>query len=430
MGTHRNHRERTVWIDWNCDSCDAVNSGKRKSCSSCGNSRESLELQKAESSIKRSASGKILSGTEASGAEEQRAAAVGPDWFCSSCQASNAADAANCKTCAGPRVRSDDNPHLGSNFDDFLVEDGLLEEVETNARKKREEQTARIWEEVQREPSRQEQPLFSASKPKNILLTGLLCVSLSGLGIAGIYGVWWAFQTHQDNGHVTDLHWSQTVHRDNWQPATKEDWQANLSLQSMKLPVGGQGEIAGCDNIRNCQSRYHHTRHYVCGSDRVCRDATRQVRTGESCHEVCRSVSNHNGSVHESCYDDCEPTYRTEHYQDCHQEDRYCDQEIYQPWCQYDTWQWVNVDNQTLTGADDQPQWPQLEGGALDRLRREADYRVDVAYTDAGQQYTTHMSPGTEQEFRSWHLQQPAAVTVYNLGAVAEVKHVDANVEK
>ncbi len=234
-----------------------------------------------------------------------------------------------------------------------------------------------------------------------------------------VYAIWWSLQTYNANGSVSSMKWEQRVHKDNWQELTKQDWQENLSLRRTTMPTNGPGESAGIDNIRGCTSKYHHTRHYVCGSDRVCHDATKQVANGESCHDSCSS--NHNGS--RTCHEVCSTKYKTVHYDKCGMENRYCDERITKQWCLYDTWQWQQVDVATRSGADSDPQWADVSMGPLDRLRRDADYRVDVSYRLDGEKYETFIEPKTEAEFRTWHRGDPATVVIYNVGAVSEVKH-------
>ena len=191
------------------------------------------------------------------------------------------------------------------------------------------------------------------------------------------YSVWWSFLTYAEAGQVTSMKWEQHVHRDNFHEVTLQDLKANLWLKPTVLPKNGVGESPGIDNIRNCSQKYHHTRHYVCGSERVCHTKTRSVANGESCHTSCSN--NSNGS--RSCHEVCSTRYRSENYQACGQEDKYCDEKIFRPFCSYDTWQWDQVAVTVLNGNDEKTA-AVVSPGPLDRTHRSADYRINVHYTE------------------------------------------------
>ncbi|MFY0583413.1 hypothetical protein ACN28S_62130 [Cystobacter fuscus] len=112
--------------------------------------------------------------------------------------------------------------------------------------------------------------------------------------------------------------------------------------------------------------------------------------------------------------------YCDETYRDCHDETQYRTEPVFAQKCAYDTYQWKQVDERTLSGREDAPRWPELQAGSLDRLEREAKYRVQVEYTD-GATKTHVLEPKTEAEFLSWKRGTPLSLKVSNSGKVEQV---------
>jgi len=420
---------RTFWGIWSCTSCDKTSiSGELKACPACGNPREKDEL--AAVKLGRAVdptTGRVLADDAIRDPQKLSDALAGPDWSCTACGSGNRAGALNCKKCGGPNELVVAAAHMVYDFAARRV----APEAERESRPSSSSSSPpklpppRLPPDLEPdgEAPRGRPAWFAAALGTLTVLVGTPLLLLAG------YGLWWAFQTHDANGVVTGLRWEQRIYVDNWQVVTKEDWRDSLSLQPTVFPKDGKGEQGGVDNIRSCRDKWHHDRRYACGTTRECRPATRQVKDGETCQQRCSTRSNGNGSFTETCRDVCSPRYRSESYTSCKDETKYCTEAVTKKWCSYDTWVWNEVDKKVLSGTDDDPRWPTVTLGPLDRLRRDADYRVDVAYTDAGEAAETYTSSSTEAEFRTWHKGDPAIVAIFNLGAVADVRH-PASVER
>ena len=409
-------REWIEWGTWLCSSCGTKTSGEFKTCKACGNPREKAELDKVSFDEVR------IAATEA----ERTLALSGSDWHCKNCEAGNRGTSSKCEKCGSnrngePPASEATKPEAPSAYESLSNYGGP--KVESDPYRK-------LFE---AKPESNEDRLKAE---RNIVFTAFgvgfttamtVAAAVSSVLLLSLmaYSVWWSFQTYAEAGQVTSMKWEQRVHRDNFHEVTLQDWKANLWLKPTVLPKNGVGESPGIDNIRNCSQKYHHTRHYVCGSERVCHTKTRSVANGESCHTSCSN--NSNGS--RSCHEVCSTRYRSENYQACGQEDKYCDEKIFRPFCSYDTWQWDQVAVTVLNGNDEKTAWPVVSPGPLDRTHRSADYRINVHYTEGSEGFDTYDTPDTEAEYQAWRVGAPAVVVIYNMGSVAEVKHPE-KVEK
>jgi hypothetical protein len=220
---------------------------------------------------------------------------------------------------------------------------------------------------------------FQDPMPKIAVGVGAFLLLVFGCAFA-----FWASRTYQDGGAVEALHWEHHTYRDNFQLVGREDWQANLSLRPAKMPVNGTGEIAGIDNIHNCYQKFHHT-------DRV--------YTGQTC-----SGSGKN--------------------RHCHSNYRHVP--VNRPWCSYDTWDWVSVEDVPRQGDNTDTEWGTVTPGPLDRPRRVGTYDVTIGYFDTEKVRYEHVEhPKSEPDFKSWHVGEHVQVEVYNIGFVRDVIRVE-----
>ena len=384
-------KEWTEWGHWSCTSCETRMEGWHKTCTSCGNPREEQELNAVSFS------------SPISAPQHQDLANAGADWHCAYCQAGNRGDGAKCRSCGVSR---------------FTENRGDVEE----------EEDRELHQPLVRPPYTPPRARASAGAPlvpsKKIRMNGAVFAApfvLAGIASCFVaYGIWWAFQTHLVAGKVTGMTWKHSVIVENWQAVTRQDWEDNLRLGPTIFPVKGQGEVAGIDNIRNCTRKHHHDRRYTCGTERVCRPATRQVANGQTCSTSCSN--NRNGS--RNCRQVCRTRYRSESYTKCTTETKYCTEPIYKDWCSYDTWMWNQTEVRQLTGTGNKVRWPSTDVGPLDRWRKQTDYKVEVLYAEGEEKEQTSFSPKTELEYVSWAPGMGAEVEVTNLGTTWEVRHL------
>lgn len=198
-------------------------------------------------------------------------------------------------------------------------------------------------------------------------LFGLVGLAVVGLG----YLAWWASGTYVVVGEVSGREWRHTVRREDWTGPTRiEDWAADLDARPMVPPRDGAGEDPGCDRVRDCHEKRHHTTRSCYG-------------TGKSRH--CWT------KVH------------------------------YWSWCACDTWVWSPESERVLSGTDDSPTWVELPTGPEQRLVREAAYGVTVAYGGESPRHTYELEPEAAPDFLRWRRGDAASVVIRNGGWVSEV---------
>ncbi|WNG50304.1 hypothetical protein F0U60_43860 [Archangium minus] len=367
-------RTRIIEGTWNCTSCDARDIlARHRNCPHCNNPREETG-QESEFDFGGvdAASGRAL--REGVTDEKARsAAAAGVDWFCDYCGASNRGDAPLCRHCRAQR----------SDTSRTLTEDA--------------------------EPSHVPPPPPPAPRGagRKWLLVGLSLLACFGTCM------YWGSRSHELTGHVTSTAWTRTVHRESFQRVRREGWRDELRMTSPRMPVNGQGEVAGVENIRDCITRQRGTRQVADGTERVCETKTHRVQCGTE--EKCTRKKLGNGYMQEECDD--VPKYCKESYEDCRNRTRYRTEPVYDLSCTYDTYAWTQVERREESGRDSAPRWPELRTGPVDRLRREEKYVVHIGYTDDGQK-EHQLEPRSEAEFLSWKKGQAVPLQVNNFGSV------------
>ena len=369
-------RTRIIEGTWNCTSCDRKDIPARsRSCPSCNNPREETgQESEFEFGGVDAASGRALrEGTTDDKALS--AAGAGEDWFCNFCGASNRGDAPQCHHCRAGR--EDSSRALQSEPD----------------------------------PSDAPPPPPPARKKSGVGRT-LLYVSLGLVASCGAL-IFWGGRSHGVTGQVTGTEWTRTVHQERFQRVQREGWRDQLRLASPRMPVNGQGEVAGVENIRACGLRQRGTRQVADGTERVCSTKQRRVQCGTE--EKCTRQKMGNGFMKETCDD--VPKYCGESYQDCEERTRYRSEPVLDTSCTYDTYAWTPVTQRTESGHDSAPRWPALSPGALDRLRREEKYTVRIGYEQGGAKQH-ELTPPDESGFLAWKKGQAVPLKVNNFGSV------------
>jgi hypothetical protein len=369
-------RTRIIEGTWNCTSCDTRDIlARHRNCPSCNNPREETgQESEFEFGGADATSGKSLR----EGVTDEKAlsaAAAGVDWFCDYCGASNRGDAPLCRHCRAQRAST----------------------------------SRTLSEEAAPAPRAPAPPPPPASKGfgRKWLFVGLGLLSCFGTCML------WGSRSHDVTGRVSSTEWTRTVHRETFQRVSKTGWRDELSTRSPRMPVNGQGEVAGVENIRDCVTRQRGTRQVADGTERVCETKSRRVQCGTE--EKCTRKKMGNGYMKEECDD--VPKYCSESYQDCDTRTRYRTVPVYDQSCTYDTYAWKEVDSDRASGRDSAPHWPELRAGPLDRLRREEKYVVRIGYSD-GSDKEHQLEPKSEAEFLSWKKGQSVPLQVNNFGSV------------
>ncbi len=369
-------RTRIIEGTWNCTSCDQRDIPARlRSCPSCNNPREETgQESEFEFGGVDAATGKSLR----EGTQDEKAlsaAGAGADWFCNFCGASNRGDAPKCRHCRADR--EDSSRALAADADPADA------------------------------PPPPPPPAKKTGVGRILLYVG------AGLLLTCGMCLFWGGRTRDVTGKVTDTEWTRTVHQERFQRVQREGWRNELRTTPPRMPVNGQGEVAGVENIRACTMRQRGTRQVADGTERVCSTKQRKVQCGTE--EKCTRQKMGNGFMKETCDD--VPKYCNESYQDCEDRTRYRAEPVFDTSCTYDTYAWTPVDQRTESGRDSAPRWPSLSTGVLDRLRREEKYTVRIGYEkDGAQQH--ELTPKDEAGFLAYKKGQSVPLKVNNFGSV------------
>jgi hypothetical protein len=380
-------RERIIEGTWNCTSCGAREiKARHKSCPGCGNPREETG---AESNFDFGAASDAggLTRESVTDAPALELAAAGADWFCAYCGAANRGDHPKCRTCSADRA------------------EGRAPGPEPAAT------TAAAL-------------MAPAPRPRSVLPKLLIfgCALPMAVFITGFCGyIFWAIQTKDYEGTVTKVAWSRTVRRETFARALRQGWRDQLRTAQAVMPTNGRGEVPGVERLRDCHRKQRSTRQVPDGTERVCSTKTRRVSCGTE--ERCHTENLGNGFAKEVCHDVTK--YCSESYEDCHDQTRYRTEPVYADECTYDTWEWKAADERTLNGTEDQPKWPSLDAGPLDRLVRSETYDVALEYRHKGKSQTTHYHPASIDEFDRWRPGTKAVLVVANDGTLKGFREGD-----
>lgn len=218
--------------------------------------------------------------------------------------------------------------------------------------------------------------------PSASLGCAVLIVSL--LGCSGLaYGLW----PYTSTGTVVDTRWDQFIHRERFEVVTAEGWWNDLYTAPIIFPRDGQGASAGCENIRACESRYHHTDSYPCG----------QTCSGSGSNRHCST--------------------------------RYCTTAVYRDWCKYDTGRWrILATTRTFgLGKHDMP-WPEppvLMDKDLERHTYEGQYLVSIDYDDSGTPGRHVETYHNDDDYKAWTDGDAVLVHLRAMTGVSYVEHVN-----
>jgi predicted nucleic acid-binding Zn ribbon protein len=416
--------DRIIELRWNCSDCGQKDIlGRHKRCPSCGSPREKGEMQMGgldRGSYDAAGHNRAATVTDPKLLE---LATAGYDWFCSHCGSGNKGNGDRCSACGGPRYgeATENHPEIPStppspkmkdipySFDDSGIygESSRTEKESSSAWDRREER--------ERKKSRKMMVYLSVGS----LL--LLC---------GVVFTLWALRTHEVQGEVSSLSWTQETVQQRWTQGTVPGWEHQTAQHAEIPPANGEGERAGMVAINgSCHQAHYTDERYVCGSHQECHPKTRTE--SYSCGESCSD--NGNG------FATCRPKTCTRSVPDgqtCRQVTDYCTRPIYKTQCNYQTQQWQTIDTKKASGTGTDTSWPDLTPSLLDRLRYRATYEAVIAYHDRGKDKTTSHDPvrnkdglltiaeakAAEKTYRTWNVKDTVVLEINNLGGLHEVR--------
>lgn len=191
---------------------------------------------------------------------------------------------------------------------------------------------------------------------------------------------------------VESVSWRRTVSEEAYEYVEKEGWElpddADL-IDEERKQKGTEQVISGYKDEEKCT-----TKKVQDGYEEVCavEDITYDDGTTDSV-ETC---------TNEPVYKDVE-TCKTEKVP------VYKDQKVYATWYTYDIWDWVEVDSETVTGNDYEPEWPVIDIANDNRKGGEVE-EYTIVFEDADgnkYEYTTDSFSEFEEytEGSSWEIE-------------------------
>ncbi len=385
-------QKRIIWGKWDCRSCGAKGISAepppgetQAKCPGCGNPREATQGEAAYLDNMREASGRVIDANVADTAEEVAIASGGADWACARCGGDNRAGREQCDGCGAAKGE-------GSS----VLAGPSTSEEQVHAVPRSSDLLARV---------------LGLGAP----LVGCGAFLASALACGGYF--WWSTRTIQVYGTVSATHWTHRSERQSFATSIAEGWQSAIPSGPSILAVNGTGEYAGAENIRDCGDRHHHDEKVACGTERVCHNETRTVSDGETCSESCTTSDNGNGSFTENCSQSCTPSSRSESYEVCGDQTKYCTRPIMATWCTWDSRAWEAVDAAELKGENaiggTALPWPALTAGDNERVVHIGRYEADIAWVDGdGKSHSHTTALAGEKDFAEWTARQTARLTV------------------
>jgi hypothetical protein len=307
-----------------------------------------------------------------------------------------------------------------------------------------------------REPTRPESPrsqhhtpessqgMRYGSAPNPITRERVFYGALGLAGVAVIGLVVWGFQSHDEAGTVTAKAWTRQSEVQAWTKGTGTGWQEfdRLTEKQHIDPVGGTGEVAGMENIRDCTREQRTTKQVRTGSHQECHTASIDLLQSLVPTAEAGTTSHGNGfgsrpSSRPTSSPRSSPSRPTSSPRSsgsgsrsspaphvpvtvCHSVDDYVSVPVYDYKCQYDTWRWQTSYSKTETGAGASvPKWPDIH--LLDLQRELRQDRYSVTFTSTTDADHTIIQNG-EAAFSLWSFGDSVVLTVTNFGTVSDVR--------
>ncbi len=316
-----------VELVWTCKQCGTKNTGRQKTCTSCGVTRGAdvqLELPAEQNLITQ--------------AEALKDFGRGPDIHCPYCNAPNRCDAEVCAQCGGKLTGGQVRPHgqvLGA------YQSGPAAQVRCPACNSLNHPDAprclKCGATLARPASAEAAPAVKARarlNPAILILIGLVGVGICmALGFALSQGM----RTSELSGVVEGVNWERTLEVLEQQPVEHQDWED-------MIPSGAS--LGGCrDEMRRVQSEPAPGAEEVCGTPY-------SVDQGSG---VAKVVQN-------------------------------CEYRIYESFCSYTLNEWVVADVLRLDGSDLNPQWPAFTFSNEQREGRKSE-SYQIVFRAGGERY-------------------------------------------
>ena len=293
-------------------------------------------------------------------------------------------------------------------------------------------------------------------------------IPLAFLVIVPIAILIWGFQTHQEDGVVSEMNWERVIQNQQWMDTSSGDWQWQISERPEIKPVNGSGERAGI-KITSCRQKHHHYQQYQCGTKQVsCThmesytvdySCTKYRSESYSCNKTrsesyscgtyqcnCTTRRNSNGSASRSCSTCTKTCSRTVSYsstcsrrvpyQDtCYQTKqrpihssdtvpKYCQRSIEKTWCDYKTQKWVNTRQYKESGNKRPAYWPKGPVGPLERTQKRATYEIVFKYDKDGKTKTVSKTV-PYSKFQQFKRGDAVTFVVNNFGMVQSMQAGD-----
>ena len=290
-------------LQWTCPNCKTVNPGPEKLCLSCGSPQpENVEFEDSKSRELIQDEGEIKS------------AKAGPDIHCPFCGSRNPSNQKICSRCGADLVEGKRRTK-GKVIGDF--NEKQVDEIDCSVCGTKNPITSSHCTKCG-SPLEKGESLAAETLPDNekvdkkkISITGKILGIALVVVICG-FAVWLIFSllhTQSITGTVKDVSWMRTIYISEYDYVTEEGWLSEIPDDAL---------------IGDCELKYHHT----------------QDEPAPNSDEVCGTpYSVDQGSGYAEVVQDCE--YR-----------------VYQDYCQYQIEDWVVIDQETLSGNDNIPEWP------------------------------------------------------------------------
>lgn len=241
----------------------------------------------------------------------------------------------------------------------------------------------------------------------------------AGVGAAAAVGggVYWATRETAMDAVVSNMAWSHTIQRETFTQKTERDWRRKIPRESPRMPVNGVGEIAGAENIRDCQNEKSGTKQVSDGMKDVEVDEPIEIKdpptydwqdNGNNSFTKVEVPHSHMGTH--------KVWKRVEQF---HEED------VFEEKCTYDTYEWQpNGEPKSTTGTTSTPgtplPWPKVAMGPIDRPRPSSSYRVTFSYRLKDKVMNVDKAYPTEEQFSQWTPGSNVVIKRNNLGAVSD----------
>jgi len=322
-----------VRLEWTCPSCGRRNPGPVKICAGCG------APQPEDVAFEQAAQETLISD-----AAEIQQAKAGPDAHCAFCGTRNPAGATHCSQCLADLSEGKGRARgrvVGAHRKEAAADVACPACGSLNAA------TAPICSQcganlTQPQPDAESRPVAAARKRRNAV--GFIVLGAIVL-IIGLF-FFLLLRTDETVGTVNNVSWTRSISVESLAPVTYEEWREDI-------PAGAV--------IGECRQEVSHV----------------QDEPAENAEQVCGTP-----------YTVDEGTGFGEVVQDC-------EYHVYADRCEYTVEEWQEVDVATMTGADFNPAWPQLQLATGERAGEEEE-EYEVVFSADGRSYTYRTEDAAE----------------------------------